>query len=189
MAINPFAFGVRDIADSRGVLLLISVFTTSFMIPGLGVVLMKPLGLIQSLEMHDKQERTGPFIICGVFYLWLFKNFLTGSVPLIFAQFALAATIALFLAFFANIFTKISVQATGMGTLSSMVLILAFIWPGMTLELGLLQLSLNAVLAGILLLAGLAGYIQLRLGAHAPEDVWRGYAIGAVSVLLAYLLL
>jgi hypothetical protein len=185
LATNPFAFGVRSLDDKRGILLLLSVFTTSFMIPGLGITLMKPLGLIQSLEMRDKQERIGPYIICGVFYLWLFKNFMTGTVPPMYAKFALGATIGLFFAFFINIFSKISAHATGMGALSSMVLILAFAWPGMTLQVGALQLSMNAVFALVVLAAGLAGLSRLLLGSHTPADVWRGYAAGVLAVLVA----
>ncbi len=185
LAVNPYAFGVKSISDQRGVLLLLSVFTTSFMIPGFGVALMKPLGLIQSLEMRDKQERVGPYIICGIFYLWLFKNFMEGTVPLLFAKFALGATIGLFFAFFANIFTKISAHATGMGGFVCMVLILALQWPGMSLSIGALQLSMNVVLAIAVLLAGLVGYARLSLPAHSPVDLWRGYAAGAVAVLLA----
>jgi len=185
LAVNPFAFGVRYWSDNRGVLLLISVFTTSFMIPGIGVSLMKPLGLIQSLAMREKQERIGPYIICGVFYLWLFKNFMDGTVPVLFAKFALGATIGLFFAFFVNIFNKISAHAVGMGGLACMVLILAFNWPGMSLQLGALQLSLNAVFAIVVLLAGIVGFSRLVLGAHQLADVWQGYAAGAAAVLLA----
>jgi hypothetical protein len=185
LAVNPFAFGVRDIADSRGVLLLISVFTTSFLIPGLGVSLMKPLGLIQSLAMHDKQERIGPYIICGVFYLWIFKNFMDGAVPLLFAKFALGATIGLFLAFFVNIFSKISAHAVGMGGLVCMVLVMSFEWPGLSLNIGALTMSMNVVLVVVVLVAGLVGYARLSLKAHEAVDVWRGYGAGVVGVLLA----
>lgn len=186
LAVNPFAFGARSLGDRRGVLLLISVFTTSFLIPGLGVSLMRPLGLIRSLEMEDKQERIGPYIICGVFYLWLFKNFMDGTVPLMYAKFALGATIALFFAFFFNIFTKISAHATGMGGFVCMVLILAFTWPGASLEVGAVQLSMNVVFACAVVLAGLVGYARLALQAHTPADVWRGYAAGAAAVLVAH---
>jgi len=189
LAINPYAFGVKSLGDHRGILLLLSVFTTSFMIPGLGVALMKPLGLIHSMEMRDKQERVGPYIICGIFYLWLLKNFMAGTVPPLYAKFALGATIGLFIAFFVNIFSKISAHATGMGGLACMVMVLAFQWPGMSLSIGALQLSLNVVLAIVVVLAGLVGVARLMLEAHTPVDLWRGYAAGVVAVLLANIIL
>ena len=55
MSINPYAFSVRSLDDQRAILLLLSVFSTTFLIPGFGVALLKPLGFIRSLEMEDKQ--------------------------------------------------------------------------------------------------------------------------------------
>jgi membrane-associated phospholipid phosphatase len=189
IAVNPFAFGARSLSDTRAVLLLVSVFSTTFLIPGFGVALMKPLGLIRSLEMHDKQERIGPYIITGVFYLWLFKNLVSGGqAPSLYTECVLGAAIGLFFAFFANIFTKISAHATGMGGLVAMTWLVAREWAGYSLSLGALALSLNAVLALAAVVAGLVGTARLALGAHTPTDLWRGYAAGAAAVLLASVL-
>ena len=107
LAVNPYQFGARHISEPRAVILLFSVFSISFLIPTVGIVMMKPLGLIKSLDMPDKQERIGPYIVAGVFYLWLFKNLMsTGQAPPLLTKFALGATLGLFLSFFINIFTK-----------------------------------------------------------------------------------
>jgi hypothetical protein len=109
---NPYRFGVNDLSSKRGTVLLMSIAGITFFIPGIAVLMMRPLGLIKSLAMEDKQERTGPYIIAGVFYLWLYKNLLSSAiVPDLYAGFVLGATIGLFLAFFCNIFTKISAHA------------------------------------------------------------------------------
>jgi len=185
LTINPFEFGAQHIGDKRTVILFFYVVSTTFLIPGLGVSLLKPLGLIQSLEMHNKQERIGPYIITGIFYLWMFVNFKNGGVPALYAKFVLGATIGLFFAFFFNIFTKISAHATGMGGFVAMVLLLAFEWSGSTLSIGPILLSLNALLATIMVLAGLVGVARLSLGAHTQTDLWQGYAAGFVAVMLA----
>jgi hypothetical protein len=189
IAVNPYAFGARSLSDTRAVLLLASVFSTTFLIPGFGVALMKPLGLIRSLEMRDKQERIGPYIITGVFYLWLFKNLVSGGqAPTLYTECVLGAAIGLFFAFFINIFTKISAHATGMGGLVAMTWLAARAWTGAPLSLGTLDLSLNAALALVAAAAGLVGTARLALGAHTPADLWRGYAAGVVAVLLASVL-
>ncbi|MDO8366167.1 MAG: hypothetical protein Q7T20_05165 [Saprospiraceae bacterium] len=189
LIINPFAFGAHHIGDQRTVILFFYVVSTTFLIPGLGVSLLKPLGLVQSLEMRDKQERIGPYIITGIFYLWMFKNFTNGAVPELFAKFVLGATIGLFFAFFVNIFTKISAHATGMGGFIGMVLLLAFEWSGSTFGLGPILLSLNAILAVVILLAGLVGMARLSLGGHTQADLWQGYVAGFVAVMLAEVIL
>lgn len=189
LIINPFAFGAHRMGDQRTVVLLLYVVSTTFLIPGLGVSLLKPLGLVKSLEMRDKQERIGPYIITGIFYLWMFKNFMSGAVPLLFAKFVLGATIGLFFAFFANIFFKISAHATGMGGFVAMVLLLAFEWSGASLDAGPFLLSLNVLLAFVILLAGLVGAARLSLGAHSQAELWQGYAAGFGAVMLANVIL
>lgn len=194
LAVNPFAFSARSITDHRAMLLLISVFTTTFLLPGFGVALMKPLGFIRSLEMESKQERIGPYIITGIFYLWLFKNLFSGSqVPSLFAVCVLGATVGLFFAFFVNIFTKISAHATGMGGLVAMVLLATVEWRGSGMMIpmfgGSLQISLTVLLALTVLFAGLIGTARLALKAHVPEDLYRGYAAGFTAVMLAEVLL
>jgi hypothetical protein len=194
LAVNPYAFSARSITDHRAMLLLISVFTTTFLLPGFGVALMKPLGFIQSLEMESKQERIGPYIITGIFYLWLFKNLFSGAqIPVLYSVCVLGATVGLFFAFFANIFTKISAHATGMGGLVAMVLLTSIEWRGLGMALplfgGSLQISMMVLLAFTVLFAGLIGTARLALQAHVPVDLYRGYAAGFAAVMLAHLLL
>lgn len=189
LVVNPFAFGAHRIGDERTMILLFYVISTTFLIPALGVSLLRPLGLVRSLQMHDKQERTGPYIITGVFYLWMFKNFSEGVAPLIYAKFVLGATIGLFFAFFANIFFKISEHAAGMGALVAMTLLLAFEWPGMSFHAGPFLLSLNALLALSMLLAGIVGMARMSIGAHKAPELWQGYAAGFLAVMLAHVIL
>ncbi len=190
MVINPYAFSVRSVADKRAMVLLLSVFSISFMLPAFGVALMKPLGFIKTWQMEDKLERTGPYILAGIFYLWLYKNLLSkGQAPDLFTTCVLGATIGLFLAFFINIFTKISAHAVGMGGLVAMLLLAMKTWGGGMFKLpalgGTMQLSLNVVLAAVIVVAGLVGTARLALKAHEPADLWRGYAAGFAAVLLA----
>ncbi len=191
LATNPYAFGVRAMSDKDAVLLLVAVFSTTFLLPGFGVALMKPLGLIQSLQMPDKMERIGPYIITGIFYLWLFKNLFSGGghYPALFSKCVLGATIGLFMAFLINIFTKISAHATGMGGFIAMLLLTAFSWRNSALDLdvpgGNLLLSGTAVAAIGIIFAGAVGTARLALGAHTPADLYRGYGVGFGAMVLA----
>lgn len=190
MALDPCSFGARQMSDPQSVVLLMSVFVCTVVLPGFAVALMKPLGLIKSLEMEDKQDRIGPYIVSGVFYLWLVKNLLSdGQTPQLYVIFALGATIGLFLAFLINIFSKISAHAVGMGGLVAMLLFLVVDWndAGIVVPLpgGGLQISTFVVLILGIVLAGLVGTARLALKAHEPADIYRGYAVGFVSILLA----
>lgn len=181
--VNPFAFGVSALYEKKAVILLISVFFTTTILPGLGIMLMKPLGLLKNLEMPGQQERIGPYIVGGVFYLWLYINLRsTGQTPAFYNGLVLGSTMTLFACFFANIFTKISVHAAGVGGLVSMVLLTNIFWgghvPALSVMGGTLSIGLPVLLALSIALAGLVGASRLAMGAHTPGQLYRGYAVG-----------
>lgn len=190
--LNPYAFGVPSIWHKRaGVLVLAGFFTTAFL-PGLAILLMRPLGFVKSLGMTDKQERTGPYIAAGVFYLWMFKNMLVvGQLPTLYATLMLGATIALFGAFLFNIFGKVSIHTVGGGLLVGALLLVFFQWPQATAKIALTDgtwhITMPALLALGTAMAGLLGTARLSLPAHTPVQVWTGYAIGLGSVALSAL--
>lgn len=69
LMINPFAFGAQHIGD-RDYGFVFSALSTTFLIPGLGVSLLRPLGLIHSLERAINKNALDPissqeFFICG----------------------------------------------------------------------------------------------------------------------------
>ena len=190
LLVNPYLFGVSSIGDSASKLLILQIFLSTFFIPGVAVSMLRFTGMISSFEMKDKQERIGPYIITGVFYLWMFRNFLTNpSIPTAFTSFLLGATIGLFFAFFINIFSKISAHAVGVGGLLGMVVITMLLFSYDTFTIlsarGTLEVSMSTVLLMAILIAGLVGTARLALQAHDPMDLYGGYLVGFASQFLA----
>lgn len=191
LVVNPYLFGVHSISDKESKLLLLQVFLSTFFIPGFSVAMLRFTGLVKSLEMRTRQERIGPYIITGMFYIWMFRNFLGSTqVPTAFSCFLLGATIGLFIAFFINIFSKISIHAVGMGGMVGMAVItmLLFSHDSFLLHigsLGALELNMSWVLIGLVLLAGLVGSARLLLQAHEPLDLYGGYLVGFVAQFIA----
>ncbi len=191
LLINPYIFGVNSIWDVNGKLNLLRIFLYTFFLPLFAVVMLRPLGFIRSLEMEDKSERTGPYIITIVFYLWAYMNMNNSSLfPPAYACFMLGTVIALFMAFFVNIFSKISAHAVGMGGLLGMVIItmLRFSHDVFTIQtgaLGAISFNMNAVLMIVVLLCGVVGTSRLLLHAHEPRDLYGGFMVGFVAQFLA----
>jgi len=191
MLVNPYEFGMSRIGDGNSVVLLIRVFLSTFFLPAFAAAMLVFLGLVESIRLPDREDRIGPYIVTGIFYLWLFYNFYRASVvPDIFTTFMLGATIGLFLAFLVNIFTKVSTHAVGMGGLLAMISILVFDsnYDMLQIPTGAgtaLQLNLNALLLILILIAGMVGTARLLLRAHEPDDVYGGYLIGFVAQLAA----
>jgi hypothetical protein len=188
LAISPYAFGVGGMFEKPAILLLLSVVICTAFLPMVGMLLMKSLGMVQTWQLSDKQERIGPFIMSGVLYIWLFKNLLSAAqTPILYTAFVLGATISLFLCFFINIFTKISVHAAGMGGMMAMLILLPFRWNEATEMVPLAGAYVSwPVMIGLgVLLAGAVGAARLALGAHTPSQLWKGYIAGAVAVFFA----
>lgn len=189
LTVNPYLFGVNHLSDQMPLVFLL-VFST-VLIPGLSVIMMKALGLVQSLELEDKTDRIGPYIITGVFYLWMVINFRNNpNIPDLFASFMLGATIALFLAFFINLFSKISAHAVGMGGVVAMTAILLSIYSYSNIHfslgaLGTLEISLTTVFLLSVFLAGAVGTARMWLGAHNIQDLLGGYMVGMAGQLIA----
>lgn len=188
LAISPYAFGVGNMLEQWSVLLLFQVFVSTVLLPVVGIGIMKSLGMVQTWQLSDKQERIGPFILSGVFYLWLFKNLLSGAqTPILYTAFVLGATISLFVCFFLNIFTKVSVHAAGMGGFVSMLILLPFSWNEATEMVPFMgvYLSWPVAIALAVLLAGAVGTARLALQAHTPTELYRGYVVGAAAVFFS----
>ena len=189
MLINPYLFGVHSVSGNK--VLILFVFFSSFIIPGFAVFLMKQLDFIKSIQLHDRMERTGPYIITGVFYLWMFRNFLENpNIPSAYTIFVLGSTIGLFLAFFINIFSKISAHAVGMGGLIGMVLISLFQFSYEDFvvhipSIGMVSIGMNHLLMLVIILAGTVGTARLLLNAHEPKDLYGGYIVGFLAMFVS----
>ena len=189
LLVNPYLFGVNDIAYQSRLILL--MFMSTFLLPAFAVFMMRNLGLVSSIELENKQERIGPYIITGVFYLWMYMNFKNNpTIPAPYTIFVLGATIGLFMAFFLNIFTKISAHAVGMGGFIGMTVITTWLFSYGTFTvnapmLGALEVSMNSLLMIVIVLAGLVGSARLILDAHTNDELYGGYLVGIFSQFVA----
>ena len=191
--VDPYSFGHSDIKSNKGFILI--VFVSTFFIPAVAVLLMKAMDMIESIQMKDRQERIGPYIITGIFYLWLFVNLRQNpNVPESFKFCLLGATIGLFLAFLINLFSKISMHTTGMGGLLAMSVITVFNFSKSTFWLpspfgGAMELNSKMIIFAVLIVAGLVGTSRLLLKAHEPQDIYGGYLVGMLAQFAAFAIL
>jgi len=189
LLINPYLFAVQD-GRVLG-LLVFSVATLSLLFPLLATGMMKALGLIETLEMKDNKERIGPMIVTIVFYMWLFINIKSNYfIPDAYRFFVLGSTISLCFAFILNTQTRISLHTVGVGGLLAGFLLIRFNFSYDTFVLNLLgtsyEVQTNVLLILIILISGAVGSARLFLKAHSPDQVYGGYFVGVISMLIAY---
>jgi hypothetical protein len=146
----------------------------------LGTVLHKKLELISSLELDDKKERTIPFVSIATFYIWTFFYYkpsyhLPFANPLI-ASMLLGGVVSVFMGFFINIFTKISLHSIAAGAFLGFYLSIT--------KYTVYDTSL--FLPIILIIAGMVGTARLLLRAHTLKQVLLGYFVGFFAQFLAF---
>lgn len=182
IAVNPNMFGY--FGEKLHAAWLIIVFALTFIFPAVWLLMMKRLEMIDSLLMETSKERIVPFIATATFYLWtawMFKPNVNMKIPpnqLVFYM-MLGCCLGIFIAFFINIFSKISLHAIGVGGLIGLMLPL----------IRISTYDLRFVLIGIILLAGIVGTAQLLLKAHSEKEILTGYFVGFTGQFIAFTLL
>lgn len=179
---NPFLFGEASTErifafgklTSKG-LWFVHLLSFSCIIPMVGVLLMRGLGMVRTLSLTTQDERKIPYVLTGMFYMAMVAQNSTTPLPLEIKIFTLGATIALFIAFFINLFTKISMHTVGMGGFLAMIIIIIARSYG-----GAEFLFIFGILG-----CGLVGTSRLLLGAHQVSDIYGGYFVGFLSQFVA----
>ncbi|MFM2268192.1 MAG: hypothetical protein RL757_1633 [Bacteroidota bacterium] len=191
MIVNPFLFGFNKITEPAAIKLILQVFFQSFLIPAVAIALMRGLGFISSFEMRERTERIGPFIVTGIFYLWLYQNVKNSDAFTVgFTIFTLGTLIGLFAALAINSFWKISLHAIGVGGWVSAVAITMwyFCYGLIPISLpifGQVVVSMNFLLMASIMLAGLVGTARLVLRAHDFAQLAAGFALGFLAQFIA----
>ena len=187
--IDPYAFSLSG--DHEVAVTAIMTIAILFVIPVVTVLMMKGLGFIKSLRMEDPKERIGPMIASIICYVWFYVNMKSNAnIPSSFLVLALGGCIALAMAFFINNFSKISLHTTGAGAFIAGVIILITVRTNELIDISLndsiWQLHPMVIVIIALIIAGLVGTSRLILEAHRPVDIYGGYLVGIISLLIAY---
>jgi len=181
------------IFNSQTGMVTFTVYTvvTALILPLVGILTMRGLGLVSSLDMPTKQERIGPLLVTGIFYIWLFYNYYkNGDVPMPVKVITLGSAISLFLAFFLNNFSKLSLHGVGIGGLIVGVIVVGLKWSyGYMLLTPDWQVHNVVIISILMVLSGAVLSSRLYLKAHSLQQVYHGFLLGVVGQVLALNLL
>jgi membrane-associated phospholipid phosphatase len=187
--VDPYAYALSS-AHEVSVTAIMTV-AILFVIPVVTVLMMKGLGFIKSLRMEDPKERIGPMIASIICFVWFYVNMKSNAnVPSSFLVLALGGCIALALDFFINNFSKISLHTTGAGAFLTGVIILMTISSNKVIDITLFgsiwQLHPMMLILVATVIGGLVGTSRLLLEAHRPVDIYGGYLVGIISLVISY---
>ncbi len=158
----------------------LSIAITTIFFPLFSVMLLKALGFISSFFLKTQKDRIIPYIVCGIFFFWMYqvcKNYPVKLSPIV-PSFMLGVFLASSAALMANIYFKISMHAIGMGGLLGVFLLIMqsntmlMTWP----------LSLALLLTGIVCTS------RLIISDHSPKEIYLGLLVGLLCQYAAALM-
>ncbi|GGG44518.1 hypothetical protein [Hymenobacter glacieicola] len=157
-------------------LVLAVVWGFTFLLPCLGTVVLIKFGLVDSLQMPEREQRAWPLLLAASSFgaaAWLLHR--PGLFDPLLPRMMTGMTVAVLLTFLLTLRWKISAHGVGMGGAAGLLAVLHLSEPdsGPTVWW----------LAGTILAAGAVGSARLALNAHTEAQVWAGLALGAGLVL------
>jgi len=157
----------RLVSDQENIIyLIIAMSTIAF--PGLNILLLKWYGVVSSLSMPIRKERSAPFISTLFFFGLGYYLLRKGNLPVPLYSIYLGCCLVLLVLILINFRWKISIHAAGIaGVVGSTI--------------GLFQIHdfSNFWLVAILIaIAGLTLSSRLILSAHTPTEVYAGAVVG-----------
>ena len=146
--------------------------------PVVTALLLKALGFIDSVFMRTQKDRIIPYVICMIYYFWVWYVIKNQSVyPDELIKFSLAIFISSVLGLMSNAYMKVSMHAMAMGVMLIFVLLLA--WND-TLDSGI-------YISAALFLTGLVCTARLMVSDHTNKEIYTGLFLGGASLIIAHL--
>lgn len=155
------------------------VFLITFIFPLFMMILFQRIGIIKSLYMKTKEERTLPYLMTIIFYYlasYLLKQL---QISPIFYYFILGATFLIIITLIINFFWKISIHMIGIGGMLGTLMGLSFLW----------MIDIPFLIILLVLCSGVTGFARLKLNAHNPAQIYSGFLLGTSFMLFLFLVI
>lgn len=165
--LDPYYIGQTQ-ADNFVILLLL----VNIVAPALSILIMIKYGMLSSIELRDRKERFGPYLLV-IFYYILSYTMLKWQGPILPQEvfsFFVSVILSLIVSLSINMIWKISVHLLAQGGVFGTLLALN----------SLHKSDINVFLMISALAAGLTAYSRLKLNAHTHGQVYAGFILGVV---------
>ena len=142
-------------------------------LPTAAIVVLTALGKVTSYFIDNRRERTLPYALTVIFYVFYIYFLLNSYIPVWIVGMMAGSVIAIMMIALINTKWKISAHLTGMGALTMAVFIVSY------------RLIINPVPLFIIMiiLSALVASSRMILKAHTPMQVLCGFLAGAVCVM------
>jgi hypothetical protein len=146
------------------------VFLFSFVLPVINIYLLFRLRRIKSLQLSERNDRTYPYILTGVFYLGLFYLMTGINIWHTIRFLILGGGIAILLTALVNLKTKISAHMVGLGGLLGALISTS----------ALIKTDMTLFYIPVIIVAGLTAWARMLLGEHNHRQIYLGFGLGLI---------
>ena len=153
---------------------ILFIFITTGILPMIMVGVLKLMGKLNSILLDDKDDRTTPYIITACLYLFDYYFLLRFGAPHILIAYLLACSCIVVAVLIINIFYKISIHTASLGALIAVLISASQI----------ADFDIRILLSIAIIIAGLTATARLLLNAHTPFQLYSGFAVGTIIMLL-----
>jgi hypothetical protein len=160
------------------VVITLIVFSFTFIMPALNLLILYKLNYISSLKLEKKEERLFPFLMTAICYLGLFYLMYDFNIWPAIKLFILGGGLCILLTAIVTIWWQISAHLMGVGGLVGMLISFAYY----------LQMPLLTFISGTLIISSLVAFARLQLQAHKPSQVYVGFLSGVFLILILFTL-
>jgi hypothetical protein len=145
------------------------------MFPLVSILLMRAVGFVSSVQLKTQRDRIIPYIVCMIYYWWMWYVLHNQSFPREFTILSFAIFLTSIGGLMANIYMKVSMHAMAAGVMVAFVIMLGFSQ----------DISFGIYISLAILLAGLICTSRFIASDHIPREIYGGLLIGILSLALA----
>ena len=171
IAIALYTSYMRIFGDRLLGIVIVGVLLTTCILPSLGIYILYKLGHISDFRLHERTERTIPYLINLACYVACYLYLYRFGIPSWIIAFIAGAIVALIISLFINRYWKISAHMVAAGSMVTLVFLMSFY--SLMLTPYILPLQIASVL-----LAGAIGSSRILLKRHTLGQVGAGFALG-----------
>lgn len=153
---------------------IVSIFLLTAVLPFIVIVILKKLGLISSILLDIRKERTIPYVAAIICYITAILFLWRAYMPLYIVAMMFASLLATLAVVLINLKWKISAHLCGMGSLCAAIFIVS----------ARLGIASPWLLATAFICAGLVASSRLILKVHTPMQTLAGFSLGFTLVSL-----
>lgn len=164
--------------DAQKIIILTTIIST-FLLPLSFLPLFIYQNIIQNLSMKDRRERLIPFSVIFIMYLISYYLLRHMGVPNTINNVVLGGAFTILILTLFTLRWKISAHMAGIGALTGALGCFSFF----------LKADFIPYIVLSVLVAGLVGTSRLILKSHKPAEVYTGYILGVVVIIITFVLI